>query len=104
MNELLETRNHLNDKLQAVLNIDDAIREAEAYYLKLLMQVEELALQISNRRKEAIEPLEKQVNKMLIQVGMPNATLKVEINKATLGLNGYDDVIFLFDANKSNHF
>ncbi|MFL5788797.1 MAG: DNA repair protein RecN [Flavisolibacter sp.] len=103
-NELLEIRHQLNEKLQAVLNIDDAIREAEAYYLKLLMQAEELALQISNRRKEATEPLEKQVNKMLIQVGMPNARLKVEINKATLGLYGYDDVIFLFDANKSNQF
>src|SRR5205823_428180 len=46
----------------------------------------------------------RQVNKMLIQVGMPNARLKVEINKRTLNSNGFDDVIFLFDANKSNQF
>jgi DNA repair protein RecN (Recombination protein N) len=41
---------------------------------------------------------------MLGQVGMPNARLKVDVTKAALHEYGFDDVIFLFDANKSNQF
>lgn len=103
-NELLQIRAELNEKLQAVLNIDDAITAIENRYNELLKQAEDLALKISTARKAQIKPLEQQVNKMLVQVGMPNARLKVEINKAPLGIDGFDDVVFLFDANKSNQF
>jgi len=48
--------------------------------------------------------LELQVNKMLIQVGMPNARLKVEMKNANLSTNGFDEIEFLFDANKSGQF
>ena len=39
---------------------------------------------------------------MLRQVGMPNARLKVELTKVSLNTNGFDDVSFLFDANKKD--
>ncbi|HEY0750385.1 MAG TPA: DNA repair protein RecN, partial [Chitinophagaceae bacterium] len=48
--------------------------------------------------------LEQQVNKMLRQVGMPNARFKVEITKKELDTTGMDKIDFLFDANKSNSF
>jgi DNA repair protein RecN (Recombination protein N) len=41
---------------------------------------------------------------MLAQVGMPNAKLKVEIQKGNLSSTGFDEIEFLFDANKSNQF
>src|SRR5829696_3715374 len=103
-NELLQIKTRLNDKLQAVLNIDDAIASKEKKYSNLLRESEELAIKISSARKAQIKPLEQQVNKMLIQVGMPNARLKIEMNAVALNTNGLDDVIFLFDANKSNQF
>jgi DNA repair protein RecN (Recombination protein N) len=103
-NELIEIRNSLNEKLQAVLNIDDAIAVAEKKHQALLSQAEELASTISAARKAQIKPLEQQVTKMLGQVGMPNARLKVDVTKAALHEYGFDDVIFLFDANKSNQF
>ncbi len=103
-NELIDIRNSLNEKLQAVLNIDDAIIAAEKKYADLLQQAQELAEKISVARKAQVKPLEQQVNKMLSQVGMPNARLKVEVKKATLNNTGSDDIAFLFDANKSNQF
>jgi DNA repair protein RecN (Recombination protein N) len=103
-NELIEIKNQLNEKLQAVLNIDDAIATSEKRYADLLKQAEELATKISSARKAQIKPLEQQVNKMLGQVGMPNARIKVEVNKVGLNPNGFDEVMFLFDANKSNQF
>src|SRR4029079_8270113 len=48
--------------------------------------------------------VEQQVNKMMSQVGMPNAKIKVDIQKAGLTANGFDAIEFLFDANRSNQF
>lgn len=103
-NELIEIRNNLNEKLQAVLNIDEAIASAEKKHNELTSQAEALAAKISAARSAQIKPLETKVNKMLAQVGMPNARIKVDIRKVALNLTGFDDVVFLFDANKSSQF
>jgi DNA repair protein RecN (Recombination protein N) len=103
-NELIEIRNNLNEKLQAVLNIDDAIAAAERQYAEALQQAEALATKISVARKAQIKPLETQVNKMLGQVGMPNARIKVDVSKAPLNPTGFDAIEFLFDANKKEQF
>jgi DNA repair protein RecN (Recombination protein N) len=103
-NELIEIRNNLNEKLQAVLNIDDAIAVAEKQYAESLQQAEALAAKISAARKAQVKPLETQVNKMLFQVGMPNARIKVAISNAPLNSTGFDNIEFLFDANKKEQF
>ncbi|MGZ3852119.1 MAG: DNA repair protein RecN [Flavisolibacter sp.] len=103
-NELLTIKTQLADKLQSVLNIDDAIANAEKSYTELILKAEEQAFKISEARKKQVKPLETQVNKMLIQVGMPNAKLKVSIEKGNLSSTGFDEIDFLFDANKSNQF
>ena len=103
-NELIEIKRQLNQKLQAVLNIDEAINNAEKEFAELIRKSEEQATIISEARFRQLKPLETQVNKMLIQVGMPNARLKVEIKKGNLSYNGFDEIEFLFDANKSNQF
>jgi DNA repair protein RecN (Recombination protein N) len=102
--ELIAIRDELNKKLQAVLNIDEGIKEAEKQYQQLVQEAEALALKISDKRKAQVEPLHKKVNSMLQQVGMPNARLKVDVQKVALHNNGFDQVEFLFDANKSNQF
>jgi DNA repair protein RecN (Recombination protein N) len=103
-NELLGIHADLNAKLQEVLNIDDAIAKAGKNHQQLLQEAEELAAKISAARLAQVKPLEQQVNKMLGPVGMPNARLKVNIKKVPLNNYGIDDVVFLFDANKSNNF
>ncbi len=103
-NELIGIRNSLNEKLQAVLNIDDAIAEAEKKFAKLQEEAEGLATKISVARKAQVKPLETQVNKMLAQVGMPNARIKVDITKAPLNPTGFDGIEFLFDANKKEQY
>ncbi|MBO9683688.1 MAG: DNA repair protein RecN [Flavisolibacter sp.] len=103
-NELLQIKEQLSEKLQAVLNIDDAIANAEKDFAQLISKAEEQAAKISEARKKQVKPLETQVNKMLVQVGMPNARLKVEIQKGNLSSTGFDEIEFLFDANKSGQF
>jgi DNA repair protein RecN (Recombination protein N) len=103
-NELIAIRNKLNEKLQAVLNIDEAIIAAEKRYNELTERAGSMAEKISKARLVQVSPLETKVNKMLAQVGMPNARIKVDVRRVALNATGYDDIIFLFDANKSNQF
>jgi DNA repair protein RecN (Recombination protein N) len=104
-NELLKIQNELEEKLQAVLNIDDAIQQKEKDLAKTHQGASQIAQKISDGRHKQIKPLEDKVNRLLKQVGMPNAVFHVETkNIASLHEHGMDAVEFLFDANKSGQF
>ena len=104
-NELLEIQKGLAAKLQAVLDIDEQLRQTENETEKLLAEARKLAAKISEGRKKQIKPLEEKVTSLLAQVGMPNARLKVKVGeRSELNTYGADEVEFLFDANKSNQF
>lgn len=103
-NELLTIQQQLEEKLQAVLNIDEAIQQKEKETNKLLADANKAATKISEGRKKQAKPLEERVNKLLAQVGMPNAKLKVEVKQIPLNSFGADTIEFLFDANKSGQF
>lgn len=103
-NELLTIQNNLSEKLQAVLNIDEAITAKEKETALLLKDATAIAEKISSARKKETAPLEEKVNALLAQVGMPNARLKVKLTDVALNITGKDEIEFLFDANKSNRF
>jgi DNA repair protein RecN (Recombination protein N) len=103
-NELLQLQQELEQKLQAVLNIDDAILIKEKQVTSLQAEANKLADDISKARSKQAKPLEEKVNVLLAQVGMPNAKLKVDIKETSLNSFGKDEIEFLFDANKSNRF
>ena len=103
--ELLSIRASLEEKLQAVLNIDDAISAKQKEVDLLLKSASESADILSEQRKKQVKPLQEKVNRLLVQVGMPNARLKVDILElGSLQAHGKDSIDFLFDANKSNRF
>lgn len=104
-NELLLIKQQLEEKLQAVLNIGEAIQQKEKESNRLKAEAVTLAKKISEARQKQIKPLEDKVNKLLVQVGMPNAKLKVSSkNEPELNQYGIDKIEFLFDANKSGQF
>ena len=104
-NELLLIQQQLEEKLQAVLNIGEAIQEKEKQIVQLMNDAARLAKKISAIRQKQTKPLEDKVNKLLAQVGMPNARLKADIkNEMELNQFGLDTIDFLFDANKSGQF
>jgi len=104
-NELLEIKKQLEEKLQAVLNIDKAIHQKQRETERLFVDAKQLATKISGARQKQIKPLEEKVNNLLAQVGMPNARLKVKVeDKVELNSYGVDDIEFLFDANKSGQY
>jgi len=103
--DLMKIQEGLSTKLQSVLNIEDEIAESEKTESISLNRAKEYAQHLHSRRVEQIKPFEKEVNKLLAQVGMPNATLKVElISGNDLFPDGADKIEFLFDANRSGQF
>lgn len=102
--QLLEIRDQLEEKLKAVLDMDDALAAKEKQADQLLTEARKLANQLSQARHKQTQPLEEKVNQLLAQVGMPNARMKVDLKDNTLTLSGKDQIDFLFDANKSNRF
>jgi DNA repair protein RecN (Recombination protein N) len=103
-NELLHIQKQLEEKLLEVLNMDEIIQQKEKQSNKLLEEAIKLASKISEGRHKQIKPLEEKVNKLLAQVGMPNAKLKVQTKNVDLNMHGSDAIEFLFDANKSGQF
>ena len=103
-NELIKIQQEIEQKLQAILNIDDAIAAKEKETAQLYNEALRKATSIAVARQQQIKPFEEKVNVLLFQVGMPNARLKVELKETDLQFFGKDAIEFLFDANKSNKF
>ena len=104
-NELLVLKDELQEKLNEILNISEAIQQKEKHTAELLKQSEQIAKVISDNRKEAIKPFTESVNSLLARVGMPNARFTAEAQPlGALSEFGIDKIEFLFDANKSNRF
>lgn len=103
--ELLDIQKQLEEKLQAVWNIDETIRQQELAMKTIYTHTEALAQQLSDGRQQQIKFLEEKVNHLLAQVGMPSAKLKVEVKEeAELNAYGKNNIEFLFDANKSGQY
>ncbi len=102
--QLLDIQNALQQQLNRVVDLNTEISQLEKEAAIQLMQATQLAETLTTNRKKQAEPLEKRTGKLLVQVGMPNASLKVQITPAPLNIAGGDAVEFLFDANKSGRF
>ena len=102
--ELLAIQAQLEHKLQDSLQVDAGIAAGEKEVQRLLQEAKKKAAVLSKGRQTQTEPLQEQVNKLLKQVGMPNARLKVQVQAVELNGFGADAIEFLFDANKSNRY
>lgn len=102
--ELLTIQAELAEKLTRSMDLDTAINRLEAALDRYLQEAKKLAGALSSNRKKEIAPFEKNTTRLLAQVGMPNARIKVQIADAALNNTGSDEISFLFDANNSGRF
>jgi DNA repair protein RecN (Recombination protein N) len=102
--ELLELRQKLEHVLQDSLQLGESITAWEQEAGRLLITAQKKAVVLSAGRRAQVAGLEERVNKLLKQVGMPNARLRVMVEPCELHGFGADAIEFLFDANKSNRF
>lgn len=101
---LLAVKDGLQQKLDAVTNLSAEIQEWEKKMLAAEKSCLETATLLSKSRNREKENLSAKVNALLKQVGMPNARLKISVEKSGLTATGTDDIRFLFDANKTDRF
>ncbi len=102
--QLLEIKASLQEKLNDILNISEAIQQKDHLSKQLLERCEQLAGTISANRHSVITSFTEKVNKLLAQVGMPNARIKIQLRTISLNSYGNDEIEFLFDANKNDRF
>ena len=102
--ELLSIAAQLEKDLSEVLNLNDQINELTTLVNKLEKEVITSAAQLTAKREKQMTPLTNNVNKLLHQVGMPNAKIKVTIDEVAYHIFGKDKVDILFDANNTQKF
>lgn len=102
--ELLEVQRELGEKLGNTVSLDNEISKVSAESERQLQQAIKIAATLREGRKKQVSVLQKEVGSLLHRVGMPNASLKVDLHDAPLNDLGTDQVEFLFDGNKSGRF
>jgi DNA repair protein RecN (Recombination protein N) len=101
---LLEKRNDLSLKVAAFESTQEELVKREKEKKELFDVAMKIATTAHEKRKKHAPLLEAASIELLSRIGMPNARLKIAIDKEELNPSGIDQPLFLFDANKSDQF
>ncbi len=97
---LIDLRTELGQKVSKVLNLDEALAEAKAKTEATRAQLQASADVLSGTRHAVLHPIETEIGSLLNDLGMPNASLKIQAETGKPTPNGIDTISFLFSANK----
>ncbi|SKC43116.1 DNA repair protein RecN [Ohtaekwangia koreensis] len=100
LTELLVIQENLREKDNITSNVDEALAKAKDIYGAADKKVRILATKISDTRKKTLKPLSSQLVKLLQEVGIPNATLQIDVQNTEPSHTGIDKIDILFSANK----
>lgn len=102
---LISIKNDLESKVSDTEGLDDAIKEKENEISNLKNELDKTALEISKKRKAVLPTLTQKLEKVLSDLGMPNAKFKIELTEIDRFLpNGKDSLQFQFMANKGSSY
>jgi DNA repair protein RecN (Recombination protein N) len=100
IDELISIRNEFEERIQGFETLELQIEELTKNIKEKEKELTETAIEISQKRKRSLESLERQINDILKELGMPNGRFKVNILPSeNLHARGKDDLAFLFSAN-----
>lgn len=100
VNELIEFRDVLDEKVQKSDNINQLLEKLEIQVLDKKNEVENLAEELTKKRTEIAPKVSNQIIEIISQLGLPDAQVVFEINKGKLNTFGQDEVSLNFSANK----
>ncbi len=101
--ELIALKNEFDQKIQQIASFDDEIEAVSKRVTELTALVNEQAEVIRGRRGAVAGLISESVEEVLQKLGMVNAILQVQFEPLDeAGVNGMDEVRFLFSANKSS--
>lgn len=102
---MLRIKNDLRVKVDATENIDSHISEKQLELTACELELNKIAVTISNKREKIIPELKSKLEAQLSLLGMPNAQFNINLCASNeYKANGKDDLSFLFSANKGADF
>ena len=103
--ELQKIHESLSEKVAQVADAGTLIEAKQTEIYDVAKKLDEVAIMITKTRNKAIPKLQKQLEFLLAELGMPNASFSIELNASVEFLsNGKDNLSFLFSANKGGNF
>ncbi|TXE17450.1 DNA repair protein RecN [Psychroserpens burtonensis] len=103
--ELIHIREDLSNKVLETENLDAHISEKENQKELFKNKLVLVAQTIHSNRNKVIPKLIKQLESILVTLGMPNAKFNIDLKTSVTFLsNGSDELQFLFSANKGGQF
>jgi DNA repair protein RecN (Recombination protein N) len=98
--ELVAIQEDLESKAGANSDLFEKIEALKSALVKLEKSLREKAVKLSNQRTKVIPGIKKELELLLKEVGMPNASMHIHSEVTELGPLGMDKINFLFSANK----
>lgn len=103
VSELITLYDDISTRLERISCGDDDIKDAEKRLSVLQVRLENIAKELTDKRKQSAERLKKEITGILVNLGMPVIRFEVDFKKtADFTPNGIDNVNFLFSANSSS--
>jgi DNA repair protein RecN (Recombination protein N) len=100
VSQLLELQEYLQQRADKTTNQDGILATSKKKLDQLTSEVHRLGEELSKSREKIFVPLCKQITKLLVELGIPNALLKIERDKTNPTPTGCDSIELLFSANK----
>lgn len=98
--ELIQIESELADKVFQFQNLDESLAEAEKQMNDARNSMEEFGNLLTQKRKSCFRQFEKELQELLVGLGMENARIQFEHRLISPSLSGLDEVEILFSANK----
>lgn len=100
--ELLALAEELSDKLHTITHSEEHLEKLRHEMELAEAEMKMKGIEVTNRRMKVSREVEKMMVEMLVPLGMPNIRFKVEFEqRQTPNATGFDNVTFLFNANKN---
>lgn len=100
IDELTDELSKWKEELQQLKNSDDALEELVEQRRKMADKVKSMALEISEKRKQAADKLVQAITEELIFLDMPNVRFVFDFKQDKITVTGMDSVEMLISVNK----
>jgi DNA repair protein RecN (Recombination protein N) len=107
VNALIALMENLQQKLEGIHSLEEQISRLQKEELRLETSLRKLSGELAEKRREAAPNIEKEILRLLSELAMPHARLKVSFITAEENEfypDGKDKVNFLFAANKGSEY
>lgn len=101
--ELIAKRDTMLGKLELIDNYSFRIKELEDAIKATLDQLNKKSGELTKQRTKVCPKIEKEILSRIIQLGIPHAQFKIQVNPTKdFTPTGRDEILFLFSANQHN--